>query len=112
MSGAVASNLKIEMTIENIRKRVKSVLLKNDESESNSISEFNQVQLIDFLERKIKKNNELAELELFKETNGEIKNLSEFYGKKLSLNSGKFTSIILENNILLKNLTELQKIDE
>lgn len=100
------------MTIENIRKRIKSVLLKSDETESNSISELNKEQLIEFLESRIEQNKKLAELELFKETNGEIKNLTEFYGKEISLNSGKFTSLILENKLLSKNLTELQEINE
>ncbi|MEY8847350.1 hypothetical protein AB9K26_00925 [Psychroserpens sp. XS_ASV72] len=100
------------MTIEHIRKRVKSVLLKNDESELESIAELNREQFIEFLERKIEQNNQMAELELFKETNGEINSLTEFYGKKMSLNSGKFTTILLENNLLLTNLNELRKINE
>jgi len=100
------------MTIEHIRKRVKSVLLKSDESELESIAELNQEQFIEFLERTIERNNELAELELFKETKGKINSLSEFYGKKMSLNSGKFTTILLENNLLLTNLNELRKINE
>ena len=96
------------MKIENIKKQIKSVL----QNDSDKLIEFNKEQLIEFLEKKINLNISFAETELSKVTNGEMNNLSDYNRMKIPINSGKFINLLLENNLLFKNLIDLNKINE
>lgn len=78
----------------------------------NFTNESDKVEVMEFLREKIKTNIEEAEKELFISTNGKCNNLDTFNSNQkefqpISLN---FTKILLQNNLLIKNLIELNKL--
>lgn len=102
------------MEIETIKKQIKSLLIGDNDERNKTVMEFGKLELIEFLETKIKENILEAEKILFTSSNGETKNLDEYYSKKMKKqpNSLKFTYILIQNNLFMKSINKLKTINE
>jgi hypothetical protein len=97
------------MEIETIRKQIKSILIGEN---VNFIDESDKIEVMEFLNERIKTNIEEAEKELFISSNGKCNNLDTFYlnQKEFQPTSLNFAKLLLQNNLLIKNLIQLNKI--
>ena len=78
----------------------------------NFTDESDKFEVMEFLSEKIKTNIEEAEKELFILSNGKCNNLDTFYSnqKEFQPTSLNFAKLLLQNNLLIKNLIELNKL--
>ncbi|WP_396164975.1 hypothetical protein [Flavobacterium sp.] len=102
------------MEIETIKKQIKSLLIGDNNERNKTVMEFGKLELIEFLETKIKENILEAEKILFTSSNGETKNLDEYYSNKMKKqpNSLKFTYLLIQNNLFMKSINKLKTINE
>jgi hypothetical protein len=97
------------MEIETIRKQIKFILIGEN---VNLTDKSNKIEVMEFLNERIKTNIEEAEKELFISSNGKCNNLNTFYSnqKEFQPTSPNFTKLLLQNNLLIKNLIQLNKL--
>lgn len=97
------------MKIETIRKQIKSVLIGEN---VNLTDKSTKIEVMEFLNEKIKKNIEELEKELFISSNGKCNNLDNFYSnqKEFQSTSPNFTKLLLQNNLLIKNFIKINKL--
>ena len=98
-----------EMEIETIKKQIKSILVGEN---INFPDDTDLIEIIDFLNRKIKSNIEIVEKELFISSNGKYNDLNSYYlnQNEIQTNTFNFTKIILQNNLLIKILIQINKL--
>ena len=97
------------MEIETIKKQIKSILVGEN---INFPDDTDLIEIIDFLNRKIKSNIEIVEKELFISSNGKYNDLNSYYlnQNEIQTNTFNFTKIILQNNLLIKILIQINKL--
>ncbi|AZI20657.1 hypothetical protein [Chryseobacterium taklimakanense] len=103
------------MSFENLKKRLQSITKNNDNKVIIDLTESNFIEFVNTL---IEHNSSEIDFEILKMTNGEAKNIDEYFDlknsetKKFTLTeiSSKYVLLSLQNNLLINLIFEFKKL--